>query len=277
MNENRNSFVRFNMEMIRNVFIIALLVLLTGTAGYAQKGKGNRYSIVDEENAIYKHEWSLGARFHTNGFSTQFERVWINSIYKKTVLQANFFYFKDFKETRQQSIYTINGIQRKFFYGKQNTFFTLNVSYGKRKILANKMEKNGVRVSMVYMGGVSLGVLKPYNLEFIDVGSDNEFTTFVEPYAEGVNDSIFLNNSASSRIVGGAGARYGFNGLQFRPGLHGKFGFNFDWANREYLVKAMELGVQVDVFYKNIDVLISDRNKPYILNFYLSLQMGKRW
>ena len=258
--------------MKQRILYTLLVVVVFASVGFAQK-KGNRYSITDEDNAIFKNEWSLGARFHTNGFSTFFERVWIKNIYKKNLIQASFFYYKDFKEQKVSSnLINSQGVQKKFIYGKQNTFFTFDFFYGQRKVLANKMDKNGVRVSMMYGGGVTLGILKPYYLEF----TNDLSTRFVAPYSE-TNDSAFLDVSPSSTIIGAAGARYGFNQIKLRPGIQGKFGFNFDWANREYFVKALELGAQVDIFYKGVDILISDRSKPYIFNLYLQLQLGKRW
>lgn len=232
-------------------------------------------SVEDNPNMIYKNEWSVGARLHTNGLSMFYERVWIKDIYKKNILQTNFFYHFDVRQQRQKSNFFIDGTQKRFVYAKENTFFSLNVLFGQRKMLAGKAEKSGVSVSMVYMGGISLGILKPYYLEFLQPTGDG-FDTFVEPYT-GENDSIFLDNSNTSTIIGRAGPRYGFNELVFLPGAHGKFGFNFDFGKNETLITALEAGVQLDIFYRNLNILITDRSRPFLLNFYVSFQMGNRW
>jgi phosphopantetheinyl transferase (holo-ACP synthase) len=59
--------------------------------------------------------------------------------------------------------------------------------------------------------------------------------------------------------------------------MHAKFGFNFDWAGKENIVKSIELGAQVDVYYRKLPVMITSRNRPYIFNLYLAYQMGKRY
>ena len=252
---------------------IFLLVLLMNVSLFGQRSLLS--PAEDNPNAIYKNEWSIGGRFHTNGMSAFYERVWIKDIYKKNVLQTNLFYHFDVRQQRQKSNFFVDGTQKRYVYAKQNTFFSINVLFGQRKMLAGKADKSGVSVSMVYMGGVSLGFLKPYYLEFLDQSSDG-FETFVEPYT-GENDSIFLDNTRSSRIVGRAGPRHGFDDVVLMPGLHGKFGFNFDFGKSETLITALEVGTQLDIFYRNVDILVTDRSRPFLLNFYISFQIGNRW
>ncbi|MFT4969870.1 MAG: hypothetical protein ACI9O4_001621, partial [Chitinophagales bacterium] len=116
---------------MKNIFPTLFLVLLIASSLQAQK-KSKMLTVLDEENAVFKNEWSIGARMHTNGFSAYFERVWIKSIWKKRVLQTNLFYFKDFKQKKVKSayaeVYNANG----YFYGKQNNFWNLNVLYGNK-------------------------------------------------------------------------------------------------------------------------------------------------
>lgn len=258
---------------------ILFFILLQASVLFAQK-KQDGYTAVDEENMVFKNEWSVGARLHTNGFSAFYERVWIKSIWKKRVIQTNFFYFKDFKEKKVKSVYAQAFNAPAYFYGKQNNFWNVNFLYGNKKVIAEKADKAGVRLSMFYLGGVSLGILKPYALSIVE---RDEFNVQGIPQTEiyfydSNNPSVFLSPlNDETRIYGAAGLRYGFNKIKPLPGVHAKFGFNFDWAGHEYLVKSIELGVQLDVYYKKIPVLISERNKPYILNLYMAFMLGKRW
>lgn len=249
-----------------------------GFAAQAQK-KSKVLTLLDEENAVYKNEWSIGLRLHTNGYSAFYERVWIKSIWKKRVLQTNFFYFKDFKQKRVKSPYAEVYNTKGYYYGKQNNFWNVNVLYGNKKILGEKAEKNGVRVSMLYMGGVSLGILKPYGLDVVEAEQFNNAPpeTVVRFYNED-NPNVFLDPFNNNTIIyGPAGIGQGWNKIQPVPGVHAKFGFNFDWAGRENVIKSIELGTQVDIYYKKLPVMITSRSKPYILNLYLAFQLGKRW
>lgn len=248
-------------------------------ATYAQR-KSSVLMVSEGENAVYKNEWSIGARLHTNGISTYFERVWIKSIWKKRVLQTNFFYYQDFKQKKVKSPYAEVFNTSGYYYGKQNNFWNVNVLYGNKKVLGEKAEKNGVRVSMVYLGGVSLGMLKPYGLDIVE--EDNFFVstppeTVVRFYDEN-NPDVFLDPfNSNTRIFGPAGIRRGWNKIKPIPGVHAKFGFNFDWAGKENIVKSIELGAQVDIYYRNLPIMITSRNRPYIFNLYLAYQMGKRY
>ena len=116
---------------MKKVFCSILLICVTLVGAQAQK-KSKNFAVLDEENAIYKNEWSIGMKLHTNGYSAFYERVWIKNIWKKNVLQTNFFYFKDFRQKRIKTIYTDVFSAKKFFYGKQNHFWSVNLLYGQK-------------------------------------------------------------------------------------------------------------------------------------------------
>ena len=244
----------------------------------AQK-KSSSYTEADLANMVFTNEWSFGVKMHTNGFGANFERVWIKSIWKRNVLQTNFFYFKDFKEKRTKTPYSQVFNAPAYIYGKQNNFWNINLLYGQKKVLGEKADKNGVRVSMFYLGGVTLGILKPYVLAIVGQENFSEVPPITQVYFYDEDaPSIFLDPfNADTRIYGAAGIRYGFNKIKPIPGVHAKFGFNFDWAGHEFLVKSIEVGAQLDVYYKKLPIMITERNKTYILNLYLAFQLGKRW
>ena len=262
---------------MKKLKFLFLLLTAFSCSVHAQKNS-KTFTEADEANMVFKNEWSLGVKLHSNGFGANFERVWIKSIWKRNVLQTNFFYLKDFKEKRTKTPYAQVYNAPGYFYGKQNNFWNINLLYGQKKVLGEKAEKNGVRVSMFYLGGITLGILKPYGLAIVtndfSEAPETEVFFYDEDQAEIFLDPFF---NANTRIYGAAGMRYGFNKIKPIPGVHAKFGFNFDWAGREYIVKSIELGVQLDVYYKKLPIMISDRNKPYILNVYLAFQLGKRW
>jgi hypothetical protein len=68
------------MRNMKKVFFVLLIVLVSSEGLQAQK-RSKGLTTLDQENAVYKNEWSVGARIHTNGFSANFERVWIKSIW----------------------------------------------------------------------------------------------------------------------------------------------------------------------------------------------------
>lgn len=234
----------------------------------------NKTYTADGDNAIYKKEWSVGLRFHTNAISGFFEYVWIKDIKKRKLIQVNIFGYNDYRDKKIKSIipaFAQNVDAKKYFYSKKNNFYSLQMLYGWRRVIANKSEEEGVKLALTYMAGVSLGVLKPYYLEIFYENIDG-FDVISEKYSED-NEQVFLDKN---RIVGASGFDKGFNKMSFAPGVTAKVGLNFDFARKNTLITSIEVGSQIDIFYKKLDIYISDKNKPYILNLYLSMQIGRR-
>lgn len=239
------------------------LLLIFFSTIYGQK-RENVFN-ADGDNAIYKKEWSVGLRFHTNALSAFFEHVWIKDIKKRKVLQVNLFGHIDIRNKKVPSFLKLD---TKYFYAKENNFYSAQIMYGWRTVIANKSEVSGVKLSLTYMGGITLGVLKPYYLEIF---RENNLTTD-EKYSS-TTELDFLDKN---KILGAAEFGVGNNELEFMPGATAKIGLNFDFARKNSLVTSIEIGSQIDVFYKKVRIYVSEYNKPYILNLYLSMQIGKR-
>lgn len=251
--------------------IYSILFLFLASTAYSQK-----VFTADGEDAIYKREWSLGAKFHTNAYSFFFEHVWIKDIKRRKLVQAHFFIYFDWRERRTATPYLSHPLSHKYYYGKQNNFYALQLSYGWRTVIANKAKQSGVKLSLSYLGGITLGVLKPYYLRIIDRRENDRIIVTDERYDAERPQRFLDSNPATSRIFGAGSFWKGFDKLSFTPGIHAKVGLNFDFARKSKLITALEVGGQIDVFYKKINTYISDKNKPYILNLYLSFQIGKR-
>jgi hypothetical protein len=56
-----------------------------------------------------------------------------------------------------------------------------------------------------------------------------------------------------------------------------KSGFTFDWAQSDDAIKSLEVGATLDLYYKEVPLMILDNNSFYYPNLYLSLQFGKKW
>ena len=69
----------------------------------------------------------------------------------------------------------------------------------------------------------------------------------------------------------------GFNELSIQPGIFGKFALNFEYAAERASIRSFEVGVVIDGYYKNVDLLAFADNYPVYVSFYLSLQYGGKW
>ncbi len=236
---------------------------------------------VEQKGIVYYDEWSVGGRLLTNGWEVFGERAKIKSIHKTRIIQFGISEIKNWKETRQPAEFTFLGpfldSPKNFYFGKQNHFFTLRAGYGYRKNIADKAEKNGVRFAITYLGGISLGIVKPYYLNIAYPLQDNSpgqtYVILSQRYTEQNHDK-FLDWFS---IAGASGFKYGLSEIEPLPGIYGKLGLNFDWAGKEEFVKALEAGIMLDLYYKRVPISISDDNRFLFVAAYVSFQFGKRW
>ncbi len=229
----------------------------------------------DKKEFLYRHEVSAGLRVHTNSVTVFLEKVWIESIYNRNIIQAEYSYFFEPRQKRQDGTTIGNRQYKNYVYGKVNNFFCFRFNYGQRRTIAEKAKKSGVALYLTYMGGVSLGVEKPYFLELRD--PDDPTITSPERYSAENADRFLDNDPSTGKIAGYAGFEYGWKNLTPVPGGHAKVGLNFDWGKHDQFIKALEVGVAADIYYKRVNILVTKTNNPYFLSAYASIQLGKRW
>lgn len=224
----------------------------------------------------YKHEFSAGIKLQTNSYGLFAEKVWIKSIYSKRVLQLDLMYHIDPQQKKLDGLVIGDRTFKKYVYAKRNDFFAIKVNYGYRRTIAERaMQKNGVAFYFVYMLGVNLGLEKPYYLYLRDV--DNINVVNAEGYSNGNKDRFLNNSPTNGQIIGYAGFQYGFREIKPLFGGNIKLGLHFDWAKQSMFVKALEVGFNLDVYNRSVQILASNKNKPYLLSAYLNFQLGKRW
>lgn len=241
-----------------------LLIACLGVA--AQRGS-NR---IDPRDYQYKHEASGGLRLQTTGFTVFGEFGWIKDIYRTRLLQVEYSYYIDFRQKKQKAQ---AASERDYIFGLQNRFHVIRAAYGFKRTIADKAARNGVRLSAIFFGGVSLGLLKPYYLNLIQPTTDGTRKILAERYSE-ANADRFLNHDS---IAGAAPVRYGLNQMQPVVGAHIKAGLDFDWGTKDEFVKALEAGVMFDVYYKRLPIMVNNSNRFFQAAFYISFQFGKRW
>ena len=115
-----------------------------------------------------------------------------------------------------------------------------------------------------------MGFIKPYYLELYR--TDNRNATVIESYSE-ENASSFLNRND---IVGGGGFGYGFGDISLAFGGQAKAALHLDWGAFEEFIRAVEVGIMINVYNKSIPIMLEADNRPYFINLYFSAELGKR-
>jgi len=229
-------------------------------------------------------ELSGGLRLNTNGWSLFAEKGWVKEgeeresdlFYNLKTVQIEFSEVKHPKEMKQtnegQGMYSDK--PRPFIYGKINNFYTLNLGYGFRRMIAGKPERGAVSVHWFGTGGLSLGMLKPYYVDaYVPQDNGGRFERRQIKYEDSSNGA-FLNERL---VIGGAGITKGLNEIKFVPGLQAKTGLHFDFASGKKTVMAIEIGIHAAYYTQKIEIMADQKAFPYNLNAFAGIQFGKRW
>lgn len=215
---------------------------------------------------LLRKESSFYAGLHSAGLNIGYRTGKNITSTKKRFLDAEFFNIKHPKELKiSKSMFYIDA--KSYVYGKENSFFATQASYGTQKILNTKPYWGGVEVrSFTSIGGV-VGFEKPIYLYVYDFSTAIPLRK-LEKYDpdKHVDDYIF----------GRGPSLKGLNELKATPGLFVKAGLSFEHSYDREQVRALELGLKLSVFPRPIRIMSYSDNDFYFINFYLNYHIGRR-
>lgn len=259
-------------------FALCWLVLAGGVTSLGAQGVVEPKQLdYSSAGILYESERAFDFRPHSNGIAFGLQVGRLVTYYKTRYYTFDFGFLKHPKEFRQSISFNSNNPfsrnANSFTYGKQNQFFVLRGGIGGKRYFSDKAKRKGVAVGMNYEFGASIGLLKPYYLDLFRL-RDNGFTDYIstEKYSE-ENQDLFLDDT---KIVGPGPFFKGFGELTAIPGLHARVGAHFSLGSFDEFVKAVEIGIMVDGFFRRVPIMIIENNTPVFINGYLSLQLGKR-
>jgi hypothetical protein len=260
--------------------IFILVALLHTTFAQQQPATQAAPRPVEKKGILYNSSLAFGGQLYTNGWSAHMEWARINTLHRRNFYQIEIGQLRHWKETRQPSIYDNRGISysalnppKPFVFGKRNNFYQVNLSRGQERMIGQRAAKSGVEVSVKYMAGFSLGIVKPYYLQYFVPTDNSGESTFTEDKYNDASRPYFLNRSA---IYGSAGFSKGVTESSVIPGAHIKAGLKFDWAFFDEYIKALEVGGVVDIYPRRVPIMILDKNPRVFPNLYLGIQLGKK-
>ena len=230
------------------------------------------------KGVVYKNEWSVDLRMHTNGYALAFNTGKIKTYYKTNYYHFEVGKFKDPRERTQNKNISIDlplVSSRSFVFGKRNSVYVLRGGIGRKVYWSEKAQKKGIAVGYHYEIGPSIAILKPYFLTLIYLEDGDQFSLREEKYTEENKEKFTRYDD----ILGGTSFFKGIGESSFVPGLQGKIGLHFALGAFDNKVKAVECGVMFDVYAKKVPILVETEevsNKPYFFNLYLNLQFGRR-
>jgi hypothetical protein len=259
-----------NKEVMKKYIGIYGLLWMIPLGSIAQN-----FSANESKGIIYDQEQIADFRLHTYGWNINYQMGKIKTYYKTTFMEVGLGELNHFKETRKNSDFA--GLNpgsgfSSYVFGKQNSFFTVRGGMGVKRYYSEKAAKNGVAIGLTYGGGVNLGLLKPYYLE-VSAGRD---AGIIQLKYSPASEREFLDQNPFRPVRGSAGLIKGLEETKVLPGIYGRAGVHVDWGAFDEYLKAVEAGIMLDIFPKKVPIMVNEENRPFFLNFYVSVQLGKR-
>ena len=120
--------------------------------------------MEEEGDLIFNHYGVFGFKLATNGYGIFYERGKFLTTKKTRTLTFELNEVKDPKDHKEPVSgdgYTYNYVS----VGRLNNMYEFKASIGQQFLLGGKGNKNGVAVTYLYSGGLSLAMLKQYVMD----------------------------------------------------------------------------------------------------------------
>lgn len=226
----------------------------------------------EEGSLIYSKQSAFAFKLNTDGWGLFYEHGKYKTINKTNLWWLEFGERHSPKEEKISAGQDLGGIfliGNPYAFGKINNFYYLKGGIGQQLLIGGKSNKNGVAVSAIYGGGLSLGYLKPYYLsvtdketgEVIDIKySDSTADQFLDPY--------YINGSS--------GMFKGFTEGKIVPGAYARIALRFDYGRYNELLSAFEVGINAEYYSKAMPIMANTPEKQFFFNSYIAIEFGKR-
>ncbi len=221
--------------------------------------------IEKQKKILFKNERTYGLLLNSNGLGFNFLYAKYIDGFQKRLYSAEFNWIRHPKEVRTV---TDDFNSRSYIFGKLNSFYTLNLSMGYQKEIFGKSDKRGIAIRYFALAGPSIGILKPkyyeigYNPNIIKT---EDFNTFYENLQSTHNSGIILGNASFSK---------GLDEIKIEPGLFAKVGLSFEYAERETIISALELGITLQAYTRKVPMMALETNSRFFPGVFLSYRFG---
>lgn len=266
-------FVKMRFRLFFVLWLVAGSAWMSAIAQQGDKEENSRKALAKDYQ--FHKQMVGGVKLASTGLNFYLQYGIIKNIYVTHLFMLEYEWHIDYRDKKSTAYpyYTQTG--RNYYFGVQNRFHVIRLSYGFERALADKAAKNGVRLNWVGFAGVAMGLVKPYYLDLDYPGTDgNQVDIYAQRYSAG-NASHFLNQDSidqASPIWRGLGQMWPVFGGHVRTGL------NFDFGSKDRFVTAIEAGAALDVFYEKIPIYVNDQSNHFLfLGLYLGIHIGKRW
>jgi len=227
----------------------------------------------EEGTLVFQKQNAFGIKLNTDGLGFFFEHGKYKTVTKTNLWWAELGERHDPKEDKQSNIYSddFGDVYQgnPFIYGKINNFYYLRFGIGQQLLIGGKGAQNGVAVSFIYGGGISLALMKPYYLNVTDsLGNTSDIRYSAQ------TDSAFLGYTDD--INQGSGFGKGLNEISVIPGINARAALRFDYGRFNRVLSAVEVGVNAEYYTKDIQIMVYEAPEKFYFSGYLAFVFGSR-
>jgi hypothetical protein len=235
----------------------------------AKKDRINNMLRMEEEgDLIFNKQNVFGIRLATDGYGINFEKGKFRTPTKTRLIQ---FELNEKKSPKENKVSTSddNADFNSVVLYKINNFYEFKLAIGQQRLIGGKGNKNGVAVTALYTGGLSLAILKPY---FIEVQDHQTGTSYQTTWLD-----LVKNDTLDQMTVTGAdGFTTGWGDISVKPGVNAKVAMRFDYGRLNQTVSAIETGLTAEFYFSKIPQVVVVPYKQFFFNAYVSILFGSR-
>ena len=250
--------------MYRYLILALFFLLLAPVISFAQEEAEND---TTPDNVLLEKQWTLGLLVHTNGWGAKYRSGRNITFLRQRMWELEYTTYKSPKEIRV--INPMYADARSYIYGKLNSVGFARGGIGFQHILNRKPYWGGIQLSVLYYGGLSVGITKPMYLYIIYVKSLYDYEIREEKYNPEIH---YIEN-----IYGRGSFLAGITQIRFYPGIYVKGGLEFEFGTKNRRINSLEAGATLDFSPIAMPIMAYNPKQMYFITLYVGFSLGKRY
>ena len=206
-------------------------------------------------------EISSGASVNTRGgipSSIDLQFLYYKDKYHKLGGRIEFQNVKHRKEAK----YSL-GNAKNYIYGKSNYLFSIRPQFVYSANLFSKEKENGVELNYQFLAGPSIGLVKPYYLQYYDENYDLIYT---EPFS----------TSNTDQLVDSPGILYNLKSADKILGLNATFILDFELSDSSPIFWGVKIGTTFEYYPSGVFIMPTSSPNKFFPFLFINIYGGIR-
>lgn len=226
--------------------------------------------LLDERGPDNYNENSFGLNLNSSGWGLDYRFSKRINFRNRYFFAVDYNFVKDPKEIKVINPYF--EAQKKFVYGKLNSFHTIRFGLGWQRMIFEKRDKGSISINYLISVGPVIGLIKPIYYEIVDstetIGNIQYF------YAS--EQKLDIDNHSASDIINRSAFYKGISEIGIAPGVFIKTGMAFDFSNDVLKTNVIEVGIALDTYLRPVEIMANNA-KQIFGTIYLEYRFGVKY